>query len=235
MRATLVAAGWGVVEGSRIRLEYPISPGRLEGHGKRGRPLSADYVLEYRNTKLAVVEAKAWDEEITEGVAQAKNYAGKLAIRYTYATNGRGIYAIDMETGKEGPIAAYPTPDELWALTFAEADEWRDRFAAVPFEDKGGSHPSRYYQDIAVERVMQAEGLSPKENRDVPPLDYGLVYRVKHERPSLTILVNGGIETLELRLARMCSSAAVIAVASSGRLVPSATMVRPMTVSVTPK
>ena len=33
---------------------------------------------------------------------------------------------------------------------------WRDRFAAVPFEDKGGSHPSRYYQDIAVEQVMQS-------------------------------------------------------------------------------
>ena len=153
----LKAAGWGVVEGSRIRREYAISPGRIEGHGRpRGKPLTADYVLEYRNTKLAVNEAKPWDEELTEGVAQAKNYAGKLAIRYTYATNGQGIYAIDMETGKEGPIAAYPTPDELWAMTFAEANEWRDRFAAVPFEDKGGSHPSRYYQDIAVERVMQA-------------------------------------------------------------------------------
>jgi type I restriction enzyme R subunit len=153
----LKAAGWGVVEGSRIRREYAISPGRIEGHGRpRGKPLTADYVLEYRNTKLAVNEAKPWDEELTEGVAQAKNYAGKLAIRYTYATNGQGIYAIDMETGKEGPIAAYPTPDELWAMTFAEANEWRDRFAAVPFEDKGGSHPSRYYQDIAVEGVMQA-------------------------------------------------------------------------------
>jgi type I restriction enzyme R subunit len=153
----LKAAGWGVVEGSRIRREYAISPGRIEGHGRpRGKPLTADYVLEYRNTKLAVNEAKPWDEELTEGVAQAKNYAGKLAIRYTYATNGQGIYAIDMETGKEGPIAAYPTPDELWAMTFAEANEWRDRFAAVPFEDKGGSHPSRYYQDIAVERVIQA-------------------------------------------------------------------------------
>ena len=89
-------------------------------------------------------------------MAQAKNYAGKLAVRYTYATNGQGIYAIDMLTGKEGEIAAYPTPDELWAMTFAKADAWRDRFAAIPFEDKGGSHPSRYYQDIAVERVMQA-------------------------------------------------------------------------------
>ena len=152
----LKAAGWGVVEGSRIRREYPISPGRIEGHGRRGKPLIADYVLEYRNTKLAVNEAKAWDEELTEGVAQAKNYAGKLAVRYTYATNGQGIYAIDMQTGKEGEIAAYPTPDELWAMTFAKADAWRDRFAAVPFEDKGGSHPSRYYQDIAIERVMEA-------------------------------------------------------------------------------
>ena len=113
-------------------------------------------MLEYRNTKLAVVEAKALDEELTEGVGQAKNYAGKLAIRYTYSTNGRGIYGIDMQTGTEGELPAYPTPDELWAMTFAKADVWRDRFAAVPFEDKGGSHPSRYYQDIAIDRVMQA-------------------------------------------------------------------------------
>ena len=152
----LKAAGWGVVEGSRIRREYPISPGRIEGRGKRGKPLTADYILEYRNTKLAVVEAKAFDEEVTEGVGQAKNYAGKLAVRYTYSTNGRGIYGIDMETGKEGDVTAFPTPDELWKRTFAKQNVWRDWFSAVPFEDKGGSHPSRYYQDIAVERVMQA-------------------------------------------------------------------------------
>ncbi len=104
----LQAAGWGVVEGSRIRREYPITPGRIEGPGERGKPLTADYVLIYRNTKLAVVEAKAWDKPLTEGVAQAKNYAGKLAIRFTYATNGQGIYGIDMETGAEGEVARYP-------------------------------------------------------------------------------------------------------------------------------
>src|SRR5712672_3094967 len=128
----LKAAGWGVVEGSRIRREYPIAPGRLEGYGRRGKSLTADYVLEYRNTKLAVVEAKAWDEALTEGVAQAKNYAGKLAIRFTYSTNGQGIYGIDMETGKErDDLKSYPTPDELWKLTFAKPNAWRDRFAAV--------------------------------------------------------------------------------------------------------
>ncbi|MBK6509422.1 MAG: DEAD/DEAH box helicase family protein [Haliea sp.] len=152
----LKAAGWGVVEGSKILREYAITPGRIEGHGKRGKALIADYVLVYRNHKLAVIEAKAWGKPLTEGVAQAKHYAGKLTLRCAYSSNGQGIYAIDMETGTEGAIAAYPTPDELWATTFAEADAWRDRFAAIAFEDKGGSHPGRYYQDIAVERVLQA-------------------------------------------------------------------------------
>ena len=100
----LKAAGWGVVEGSRILREYPITLGRIEGHGRRGMALTADYVLVYRNHKLAVIEAKAWDEELTEGVAQAKNYAGKLAVRYTYSTNGQGIYGIDMIEGTEGEV-----------------------------------------------------------------------------------------------------------------------------------
>src|SRR5207302_472783 len=129
--------------------------GRIEGHGRRARPLIADYMLVYRNLKLGVLEAKAWNKPLTEGLGMAKEYAVKLAVRFAYASNGQGIYAVDMETGKEGELHSYPTPDELWAKTFASADAWRDRFAAIPFEDKGGSHPSRYYQDIAVERVLE--------------------------------------------------------------------------------
>ena len=109
----LHAAGWGVVEGSRIRREYPISPGRIEGYGKQGRGLTADYILEYRNTKLAVLEAKSWDRALTEGVAQAKNYTGKLALRFAYASNGQGVYAVDMETGKEAEIASVPSPEVI--------------------------------------------------------------------------------------------------------------------------
>jgi type I restriction enzyme, R subunit len=152
----LKAAGWGVVEGSRIAREYVIAPGRIQGRGIRGRQLKVDYVLIYRNLKLAVVEAKAWDIELTEGVGQAKNYAEKLAARFAYATNGRGIYGVDRETGEEGEIAAYPSPDELWNRVFARRNAWRDHFAGVAYEDKGGSHPGRYYQDIAIERVMAA-------------------------------------------------------------------------------
>jgi tRNA-dihydrouridine synthase A len=53
--------------------------------------------------------------------------------------------------------------------------------------------------DIFVVHARKAwlEGLSPKENRDVPPLDYELVARVKRENPNLTIVINGGIDTLD--------------------------------------
>ena len=159
----LKAAGWGVVEGSKILREHPITPGRIEGHGKRGKALTADYVLVYRNRKLAVDEAKAWDKPLTEGVAQAKDYAGKMGVRFAYATNGQGIYAIDMVTGKEGTVSAYPTPDELWAMTFAEANAWRDRFAAVSTPDKSGSWTLRFYQEIAVNRVL--ERIAAEKNR----------------------------------------------------------------------
>jgi type I restriction enzyme R subunit len=150
----LKAVGWGVVEGSRIRREYPITLGRIEGRNqgevRRGKALTADYVMEYRNTKLAIIEAKAWNQALTEGVAQAKNYAGKMAIRYTYSSNGQGIYAIDMQTGKEGEVAAWPTPDELWKMNFATANAWRDRFAAIPSPNKSGTWTLRYYQETAV-------------------------------------------------------------------------------------
>ena len=156
----LKAAGWGVVDGSRILREHGITLGRLQGGGKRAKGDIADYVLVYRNTKLGVVEAKAWDKPYTEGVGQAKSYANKLAVRFTYATNGQQIYGVDMTTGTEGDVAAYPSPDELWALTFAQADPggaaWRDRFAAIPFEDKGGTWQGRYYQDVAITRVLEA-------------------------------------------------------------------------------
>ncbi|HUY03039.1 MAG TPA: DEAD/DEAH box helicase family protein [Rhodocyclaceae bacterium] len=152
----LAAAGWGVVAGSRIRREYAITPGRIEAAGRRGKGLSADYVLEYRNTKLAVIEAKAWDKEMTEGVGQAKDYAEKLSVRFSYATNGRGIYGIDRHTGVEGELQRYPSPEELWASTFAVPNAWRQRFAAVPYPDKGGAWTIRFYQELAVARVLDA-------------------------------------------------------------------------------
>ena len=151
----LKAAGWGVMDGSYVKREH-ITLGRLQGSGKRSKQEIADYVLIYKNHKLAVIEAKAWDKPYTEGVAQAKTYAQKLSSRFAYATNGQRIYGIDMHTGKEADVAHYPSPDELWNLTFAEQNAWRDKFAEIPFEDKGGTWGARYYQHNAVEAVLEA-------------------------------------------------------------------------------
>jgi type I restriction enzyme R subunit len=149
------AAGWGVIADSRVRRET-ICPGRIEGAGRRGKPEIADYVLTFRNHKLAVIEAKAADKGDTEGVGQAKAYAQKLQSRFAFSTNGRRIYQIDMETGKEGYVDRYLTPDELWAEVFKTPNEWRDRFAAVPFEERGGTWQTRYYQHNAIENALEA-------------------------------------------------------------------------------
>ncbi len=151
----LKAAGWGVVEGSRVRREV-ITLGRLQGAGQRSKQEIADYVLFYRGQKLAVIEAKRRDLPDTEGVGQAKKYAEKLQTRFTYSTNGVGIYQIDMQTGAEGYVERYPGPDELWQATFAEQNVWRERFGAVPFEDKGGQWQARYYQHNAINKALEA-------------------------------------------------------------------------------
>ena len=137
----LAAAGWGVVEGSRIRREYPITPGRIEGHGRRAASRSPPITCWSTATpSWPWSRPRRGTKPLTEGVGQAKDYAGKLAVRFTYATNGQGIYGIDMETGAGGRgRRSIPRPTSSGTLTFAEANAWRDRFAAVPFEDKGGS------------------------------------------------------------------------------------------------
>lgn len=152
----VAAARWGVVEGSRIAREYEITKGRLEGGGKRAPRMVADYVLVYRGQKLGVIEAKKAGAGVTEGLGQAKTYAKKLEVRFAFATNGLGVYRADMETGAEGDIAGFPSPDELWAETFAEENAWRNRFGAVAYRTKSGSKEPRYYQDIAIKRVLEA-------------------------------------------------------------------------------
>lgn len=159
----LRAAGWGIVEGSRIRMEFPINKGRLIGHGQRSKPDKADYVLQYKNRNLAVIEAKARDKYYTEGVGQAKDYAGKLQVRFSYSTNGLKIYHIDMQEGQEGDVSSYPTPDELWEMTFGVQNKlqplsavWRDKLLSVPFEDRGGTWQPRYYQENAITKVLEA-------------------------------------------------------------------------------
>lgn len=54
------------------------------------------------------------------------------------------------------PAARYPTPDELWDQTYSESNIWRERFGAIPFEDKGGQWQARYYQHNAINKTLEA-------------------------------------------------------------------------------
>jgi type I restriction enzyme R subunit len=162
----LKACGWGVAEGSKILRERnvcKITEGRIQSGGRRSKPLIADYILVYKGIKLAVVEAKADEVSVSEGVAQAKLYAEKLRLANTYSTNGKEIYQINMQTGEEGLVPDFLSPDELWNRTFSDYNEWREKFAEVPFEDKGGHWQLRYYQEIAVKNTLEA--IAQKEPR----------------------------------------------------------------------
>jgi type I restriction enzyme, R subunit len=152
----LKACGWGVVEGSKVLREYHITQGKIQTGGGRSKKEIADYVLVYKGIKLAIVEAKSEELEVGEGVMQAKKYAQKLHLETTYSTNGKEIYQICMKSGEEGLVAAFLSPEQLWDKTFAEQNNWREQFANVPFEDKSGSWQLRYYQEIAVQRTVEA-------------------------------------------------------------------------------
>jgi type I restriction enzyme R subunit len=149
----LKMSGWGEVEESKVLREFRITDGKIQVGGKRSKPEIADYILVYRNRKIAVIEAKALDLPATEGVAQAKSYAEKLHIDYTYSTNGKELYQISMKTGQEGEVKVFPTPDDLWNKTFSDQNEWKDKFAAVPTE---GDHGKRYYQELAINNALDA-------------------------------------------------------------------------------
>lgn len=155
----LKACGWGVVEGSRILRERnvcKITDGRIQVGGGRTKPLIADYILVYKGIKLAVIEAKSDELEVGEGIAQAKQYAKKLNLETTYSTNGKEIYQICMKTGKEGLVSDFLSPEELWNKKYSVQNDWREKFAAVAFEDKSGTWQPRYYQEIAVNKTLEA-------------------------------------------------------------------------------
>lgn len=149
----LKEAGWGSGD-SYIKTEFLISNGRISATVKP-KQLKADYLLIDKGVKIAVIEAKSDEVGYAEGIMQAKEYAKKLCIRFTYATDGDHIYAIDMSTGEEGIIDNFPTPDELWNMTFGDVDEWRDKFNAQPLYLTEGRNP-RYYQEIAINKTLEA-------------------------------------------------------------------------------
>jgi len=164
------SSGWGKLENTRVRREYPINIGKLKPGSIRDSILSADYVLVKDNKKLAVIEAKKSCLNITEGIAQAKLYAEKLKILKSYSTNGNKIYEINykinnkdqMYISSEGYVDKFDTPQTLWDNNFKDQNTWMDRFDNVPLEPFKGEKEPRYYQDVAIDKTLNAISIGKK-------------------------------------------------------------------------
>ena len=163
--------GWGGNDGSIVRKQFPITNGEIKPGGIRAGILKADYVLVYKNRKLAVIEAKKEDLPVSEGISQAKDYAQKLKIHTTYSTNGHKIYEInysknekgEMFITSEGEVDNFPSPEELWIKTFKDKNEWSSKFDAINFEPFRGTKEPRYYQEIAINNALDA--IADKQQR----------------------------------------------------------------------
>ena len=164
-------AGWGDVEGSFVRREFKITNGEIKPGNIKAGIISADYVLIYKNRKLAVIEAKRDELPVSDGVSQAKDYAQKLKIHTTYSTNGRKIYEInyskndkgEMFITSEGEVDKFPSPEELWIKTFKDKNEWSSKFDAINFAPFKYIIEPRYYQEIAINNTLDA--IADKQQR----------------------------------------------------------------------
>ena len=160
----LKAAGWGVVEGSRIRREFHITQGRLQGGGKRGKP-------RHRRLRPGLPQHQARGHR-GQGVglaatpkvsAQAKDYADEarrpLRLRAptarasTASTWRRDAKARSPPSRRRTSSGTGPSPRRTPGATASPP---------CPFEDKGGTWGGRYYQDIAIERVLEAVAAGKK-------------------------------------------------------------------------
>jgi hypothetical protein len=111
-----------------------------------------------RDFPIAIVEAKASYKTAGEGLQQAKDYAEILDLKFAYATNGHEIIEFDFLTGEERFVGMFPSPDELWSRLRAGRSIADDKVAEqllTPCFHKP-DQKLRYYQDIAINRVVEA-------------------------------------------------------------------------------
>jgi type I restriction enzyme R subunit len=157
----LDAAGWDAAPHSYTEQVY-FTDGRIivVGTKVRRRPgKKADYLLRFtRDFPIAVVEAKAAYKLPADGLQQAKDYAQILDLRFAYSTNGHGIVEFDFTTGVERDLSDFPTPDELWGRYRASVGLTDDTAAGRVLEPNFHQPELvlRYYQRIAVDRVIQS-------------------------------------------------------------------------------
>ncbi len=155
----LERAGWRRAP-AKLAMEQLITKGRLTATGKHEEAKKADYVLMWGTRRIAVVEAKAKGFVATKGEPQAREYAEALGVRFTFATNGEQLVAIDLvkKTRKIVALSAFPSPEALLAKLAEEQESPLEAACReVPWDQKRG-RVIRYYQERAAEEVFRAMG-----------------------------------------------------------------------------
>jgi type I restriction enzyme, R subunit len=159
-------AGWELV--SQLREEVPYTNGRIYVRGTmttRGKMKVLDYLLSYQpNQPLAVVEAKDNRHALGAGMQQALAYAHDLDILFVFTSNGDGFLFHD-KTVTDGPIEReitldeFPSPQELWekykrhkGIVTPEVE----RIVQQDYYSDGSDRLARYYQQIAINRTIEA-------------------------------------------------------------------------------
>ena len=151
-----------------MRLEYPYTPGQIivQGsmkHRKRGKRV--DYLLLTEdNSPIAIVEAKDRKHAPADGIQQAIDYAKDLDLPFAYASNGEKFVEHDMKTGAERTIDMddFPTPLALreryrqWMYDNMNLSKEGAQLLDIPYYSDSDSFPPRYYQRIAINKVIEA-------------------------------------------------------------------------------
>jgi len=161
----LQAAGWDIH--SQIREQLYFTKGRVFVRGKtvkRGKAKFADYVLYHQpDLPLAIVEAKDNKHSVGDGMQQALDYAEILDLPFAFSSNGDAFLFHD-RSGQSSPVEreltldTFPSPAELWAsyVDWKQLNENQQRLVEQPSYDDGSGKSPRYYQQIAINRTIEA-------------------------------------------------------------------------------
>lgn len=156
-----IEAGW---DKQHIRMEKAITDGRVNIRGNlavREKPKRADYVL-YKDGvyPLAIVEAKDNQHSLSFGLQQAKEYCLMMDVKFAYSSNGDGFEEYDFLTGVERTLTldAFPSENELMERYVQESSMTEDELKALtqPYYVSANTYAPRYYQQVAVDRTMDA-------------------------------------------------------------------------------
>lgn len=170
---SVTKAGWD--EHTQLGREIFFTDGRIYVKGKitaRGKRKFADYILFYKpNVPIAIIEAKDNNHSVKAGIQQALGYANTLDIPFVFSSNGDGFYFHD-KTVTSGNIETelsndeFPSPEELWEkykkYKGIEDKEVENVISTDYFLDGSGRSP-RYYQQIAINRTIEA--VAKKQDR----------------------------------------------------------------------